>query len=68
MRFSEWFKAGQAWNSKGSDKLPLVDTIIAELRQFQGVEAQFKKIEFATGVPVATMHKYLVDDEKTVLL
>ena len=33
-----------------------------------GERLSFKKIELAMGVPVAMMHKYLVVDEKTMLL
>lgn len=67
VRFSERIKAGQARSSKAPGRLALADTVIAELRRLRSEGLSFKKIQLATGVPVATMHKYLVTDEKTVL-
>ena len=68
IRFSEWIKAGQVQSSKAPSRPALADTVIAELRLLREEGLIFKKIELATRVPVATMHKYLVVDEKTVLL
>lgn len=67
VRFSERIKAGQARSNKVPGRPPLAETVIAELRRLRSEGLSFKKIQLATGVPVATMHKYLVTDEKTLL-
>ena len=59
VRFSERIKAGQARSSKASGRPALADDVVAELRRLRGEGLSFKKIQVATGVPVATMHKYL---------
>jgi len=58
-RFSERIKAGQARSTKAPGRPALADDMVAELRRLRGVGLSFKKIQLATGVPVATMHKYL---------
>ena len=68
VRFSERIKAGQARSNKAPGRPALADSVIAELRRLRGEGLSFKKIQMATGVPVATMHKYLVADEKTILV
>ena len=68
MRFSEGIKAGQARSSKASGRPALADRVIDELRKLRSEGLSFKEIQLATGVPVATMHKYLVADEKTILV
>ena len=68
VRFSERIKAGQARSSKALGRPALADSVIVELRRLRGEGLSFKKIQLATGVPVATMHKYLVADEKTTLV
>lgn len=67
VRFSERIKAGQARSSKVPGRPALANTVIAELRRLRSEGLSFKKIQLATGIPVATMHKYLVADEKKVL-
>ena len=67
VRFSERIKVGQARSSKALGRPPLAETVIAELRKLRSEGLSFKKIQLVTGVPVATMHKYLVADEKTTL-
>ena len=67
VRFSERIKAGQARSSKAPGRPAIADSVIAELRRLRGEGLSFKKIQLATGVPVATMHKYLVADDSTVL-
>ena len=67
VRFSERIKAGQARSSKAPGRPALADSVIVELRRLRGEGLSFKKIQLTTGVPVATMHKYLVADEKTTL-
>ena len=67
VRFSERIKAGQARSSKAPGRPALADNIIAELRRLRSEGLSFRKIQMATGVPVATVHKYLVADEKTTL-
>ena len=67
IRFSERIKAGQARSSKAPGRPAIADSVIAELRRLRGEGLSFKKIQLATGVPVATMHKYLVTDDSTVL-
>ena len=66
--FSERIKAGQARSSKAPGRPALADSVIVELRRLWGEGLSFKKIQLAMGVPVATMHKYLVADEKTTLV
>jgi len=66
VRFSERIKAGQARSSKASGRPALADGVIAELRRLRAQGLSFKKIQLATGVPVATMHKYLVTEDKPV--
>lgn len=66
VRFSERIKAGQARSSKAPGRPALADSVIVELRRLRGEGLSFKKILLATGVPVATMHKYLVADDKSV--
>ena len=68
VRFSEGIKAGQARNSKAPGRPALADSVIDELRRLRSEGLSFKKIQMATGVPVATMHKYLVADEKSTLV
>jgi DNA invertase Pin-like site-specific DNA recombinase len=60
VRFSERIKAGQARSSKKPGRPTLDPAKVAELRRLRGEGLSFKKIQVATGVPVATMHKYLV--------
>ena len=60
VRFSERIKAGQARSTKKPGRPSLAATKIAELRELRAQGLSFKKIQRATGVPVATMHKYLV--------
>jgi DNA invertase Pin-like site-specific DNA recombinase len=59
VRFSERIKAGQARSSKQPGRPALAEDVVAELRRLRGEGLSFKKIQVATGVPVATMHKYL---------
>lgn len=60
VRLSERIKAGQARSSKKAGR-PKLDVIkLAEVRRLRGEGLSFKKIQLATGVPVGTMHKYLV--------
>ncbi|MGI4762324.1 MAG: recombinase family protein [Janthinobacterium lividum] len=59
VRFSERIKAGQARSSKPPGRPALANEVVAELRRLRGEGLSFKKIQVATGVPVATMHKYL---------
>lgn len=61
MRFSERIKAGQARSSKATGRPTLANDVVAELRRLRGEGLSFKKIQVATGVPVATMHKYLIE-------
>lgn len=61
VRFSERIKAGQARSSKAPGRPALVDEVVVELRRLRGQGLSFKKIQALTGVPVATMHKYLVE-------
>ena len=68
MRFSERIKAGQARSSKAPGRPALADSVIDELRRLRSEGLSFKKIQMATGEPVATMHKYLVADEKSTLV
>ena len=59
VRLSERIKAGQARSAKKPGR-PALNTIkLAEVRRLRGEGFRFKKIQLATGVPVATMHKYL---------
>lgn len=62
VRFSERIKAGQAHSSKAPGRLALAEEVVAELRRLRGEGLSFKKIQVATGVPVATMHKYLTPE------
>ncbi|RZJ95198.1 MAG: recombinase family protein [Hymenobacter sp.] len=59
VRFSERIKAGQARSTKAPGRPALADEVVAELRRLRGEGLSFKKIQVATGVPLATMHKYL---------
>jgi DNA invertase Pin-like site-specific DNA recombinase len=59
VRFSERIKAGQARSDKAPGRPALAECVVAELRRLRGEGLSFKKIQVATGVPVATMHKYL---------
>ena len=59
VRFSERIKAGQARSTKKPGRPRLSATKVAEVRRLRGEGLSFKKIQLATGVPVATMHKYL---------
>lgn len=61
VRFSDRIKAGQARSNKAPGRPALADDVVAELRRLRGEGLSFKKIQLATGVPVATMHKYLVE-------
>ncbi|WP_317173536.1 recombinase family protein [Hymenobacter montanus] len=61
-RFSERIKAGQARSTKKPGRPTLDPAKVAELRRLRGEGLSFKKIQVVTGVPVATMHKYLVAD------
>ena len=61
VRFSERIKAGQARSSKAPGRPALADEVVVELRRLRGQGLSFKKIQAVTGVPVATMHKYLVE-------
>lgn len=65
VRFSERIKAGQARSSKAPGRPALKEEVIAELRRLRGEGLSFKKIQLATGVPVATMHKYLLPASST---
>lgn len=67
VRFSERIKAGQARSSKAPGRPAIAESVIAELRRLRGEGLSFMKIQLATGVPVATMHKYLVAGDSTVL-
>lgn len=60
IRFSERIKAGQVRSSKKPGRPMLYDNVVAELCRLRGKGLSFKRIQVATGVPVATMHKYLV--------
>ena len=59
VRLSERIKAGQARSTKKPGRPALAATKLAEVRRLRGEGLSFKKIQLATGVPVATMHKYL---------
>lgn len=59
IRFSERIKAGQARSSKQPGRPSLSFEVISELRRLRNEGLSFKKIQAVTGVPVATMHKYL---------
>ena len=59
VRLSERIKAGQARSTKKAGRPALAATTIAEPRRLRGEGLSFKRIQLATGVPVATMHKYL---------
>ena len=59
VRLSERIKAGQARSTKKPGRPALAATKLAEVRRLRGEGLSFKKIQMATGVPVATMHKYL---------
>jgi DNA invertase Pin-like site-specific DNA recombinase len=60
IRFSERIKAGQARSSKKPGRPALAAAKLLEVRRLRAQGLSFKKIQLATGVPVATMHKYLV--------
>jgi DNA invertase Pin-like site-specific DNA recombinase len=59
VRFSERIKAGQARSKKAPGRPALAEETIIELKRLRAEGLSFKKIQVATGVPVATMHKYL---------
>jgi DNA invertase Pin-like site-specific DNA recombinase len=59
VRFSERIKAGQARSSKQPDRPALGEDLVAELRRLRGEGLSFKKIQVATGLPVATIYKDL---------
>lgn len=59
VRLSERIKAGQARSAKKPGRPKLAPAKLAEVRRLRGEGLSFKKIQRATGVPVATMHKYL---------
>lgn len=61
VRFSERIKAGQARSSKKPGRPAVNADKVAELRRLRGEGLSLKKIQVATGVPVATMHKYLAN-------
>jgi DNA invertase Pin-like site-specific DNA recombinase len=63
VRFSERIKAGQARSSKTPGRPALAEDVVVELRRLREQGLSFKKIQVATGVPVATMHKYLSSAE-----
>ncbi|RZL02985.1 MAG: recombinase family protein [Hymenobacter sp.] len=58
VRFSECIKAGQARSRKAPARPALADDVAAALRRLSGEGLSFKKIQMATGGPVATTHKY----------
>jgi DNA invertase Pin-like site-specific DNA recombinase len=59
VRLSERIKAGQARSTKKPGRPALAAAKLAEVRRLRGEGLSFKQIQRATGVPVATMHKYL---------
>ena len=59
VRLSERIKAGQARSAKKPGRPALSAGKVADVRRLRGEGLSFKKIQLATGVPVATMHKYL---------
>ena len=59
VRLSERIKAGQARSTKKPGRPALSAAKVADVRRLRGERLSFKKIPLATGVPVATMHKYL---------
>lgn len=59
VRLSERIKAGQARSTKKPGRPALPAAKVADVRRLRGEGLSFKKIQLATGVPVATMHKYL---------
>lgn len=61
VRLSERIKAGQVRSSKKPGRPALAAIKLAEVRRLRAQGLSFKKNQLATGVPVATMHKYLVD-------
>jgi DNA invertase Pin-like site-specific DNA recombinase len=61
VRLSERIKAGQARSVKKPGRPTLAAAKVEEVRRLREQGMSFKKIQFATGVPVATMHKYLVN-------
>ncbi|MDO7877678.1 recombinase family protein [Hymenobacter sp. ASUV-10] len=62
VRFSERIKAGQARSSKKPGRPTLPAAKVAELRRLREEGLSFKKIQVVTGVPVATMHKYIANN------
>ena len=60
VRFSERIKAGQARSDKKPRRPALAAPKVEEVRRLRAQGLSFKKIQVATGIPVATMHKYLV--------
>ena len=67
VRFSERIKAGQTRSSKAPGRPAIADDVIVELRRLRGEGLSFKKVQLPTGIPVATMHKYLVAGDGTAL-
>jgi DNA invertase Pin-like site-specific DNA recombinase len=61
VRISERIKAGQARSLKKPCHPKLAATKVEEVRRLRAQGLSFKRIQLATGIPVATMHKYLVD-------
>ena len=59
VRLTERIKAGQARSAKKPGRPALDPSKVAELRRLRGQGLSFKKIQLATSVPVATLHKYL---------
>ena len=57
VRFSERIKAGQARSSKKPGRPALATPKGEEVRRLWAQGLSFKKIQVATGIPVATMHK-----------
>lgn len=61
VRLSERIKAGQARSVKKPGRPRLAAAKVEEVRRLRGEGLSYKKIQIATGVPVATMHKYLAE-------
>lgn len=55
MRFSERIKAGQARSNKAPGRPALAKEVVAELCRLRTEGLSLKKMQLATGVPVATM-------------
>ena len=60
IRFFERIKAGQARSSKKPGRPALAVARLVEVRRLRAQGLSFQKTQFATRVPVATMHKCLV--------